>query len=516
MQHTTQTKRLFTLLVLMLCTALCISAQEGYKTSHINVNRGEKWWGAFVGNAPAEPFNEPFEISTDTASRRAAVAPMFISSTGRYIWSEWPVGVAFDGKEFVITSAEEQIKAQKGGRTLRDAYLVCRHRNFPPSQNPVSGELYSQPVFETEQEFGFMQSADAIVDYAQRLHKIGIESGIIVLSEGWSQLDGSLDFDRNFYPDPKAFVEKLHALGFKVMLSVTPYRTASGRGYVEAMRQGTLLREISGAPVFVSGEMGFFAVADVTKAECRQDIERKLQRLSGEYGIDGFRFDCEQLCHTLAGRTALERPFLDAWYSLGCNYALAEYVPGAATLKRYAPGRITTSSEEPYAYINDMLTAGLMGVSSAYADVPKIDIAHADDLTKLRTLQQSLMMPVARVNFAPWRIKSKAYYEEYMRNLRLRCQMGGHLQQVAEEGVKTAEPMARHMEYLFPRSGFADCSTQYMLGDKYLIAPPSGEGKRMVRLPRGVWTDTDGKRYRGPVVINADTSNGKLLCFELN
>jgi alpha-glucosidase len=157
-----------------------------------------------------------------------------------------------------------------------------------------------------------------------------------------------------------------------------------------------------------------------------------------------------------------------------------------------------------------------MGVSSAYADVPKIDLAHADDLTKLRTLQQSLMMPVARVSFAPWRISNKTYFEEYMRNLRLRCQMGSHLQQVAEEGIKTAEPMARHMEYLFPRSGFADCSTQYMLGDKYQIAPPSGDGKRMVRLPRGVWTDTDGKRYRGPVVINADTSNGKLLCFELN
>ena len=157
-----------------------------------------------------------------------------------------------------------------------------------------------------------------------------------------------------------------------------------------------------------------------------------------------------------------------------------------------------------------------MGVSSAYADVPKIDLAQADDLTKLRSLQQSLMMPVARITFAPWRIEDKAYFEEYMRNLALRCQIGAHLRQVAEEGVKTAEPMARHMEYLFPRSGFADCSTQYMLGDKYLIAPAMGESKRMVRLPRGVWTDTNGKRYRGPVVINADTSNGKMLCFTLN
>lgn len=502
--------------VLMLCHALGAQAQQELRTSHINVNRGEKWWGAFVGNAPEEPFAEPFEILPDTAYRKAALAPMFISSTGRYIWSEWPVGVRFDGKEFIITSPEGAVKAQRGGRTLRDAYLVCRHRNFPPQGNPVSGELYSLPVVETELEFGFMQSAETIIDYARQLRQAGIEQGIIVLADGWSSMDGSLDFDRNFYAEPKAFVDKLHELGFKLMLNITPYRTASGRGYVEAMRNGTLLRDRSGAPVFVNGDMGFFAVCDVTQAECRSDIEQKLKRLTEQYGVDGFRFDCEQLSSTLAGRTSLERAFLDAWYTLGADYALAEYIPGTATLERYAPGRVTTSSAEPLSYINDMLTAGLMGVSSAYADAPEIDLAKADDLTKLRTLQQELMMPMARVGFAPWRIKNKEYYAEYMRNLQLRCEMGKHLQQVAQEGCKTAEPMARHMEYLFPRSGFADCSTQYMLGNKYLIAPADNHNKRMVRLPRGVWTDTDGRRYRGPVVIDADTSNGKLLCFELN
>lgn len=515
MQHKTLILRHITLTVTLLFASLVLNAQE-LQTSHINVNRGEKWWGAFVSDAPHEPFAEPFEISADTAYRQASVAPMFISSTGRYIWSSWPVGVRFDGKEFVITSTEGQIKAQKGGRTLRDAYLVCRHRNFPPHLNPVSGELYSLPLIETNLEFGFMQSADAIIQYARRLKDIGITEGIVVLSEGWSPLDGSLDFDRNFYPDPAGFVAQLHSLGFKVMLSITPYRTASGRGYVEAMRKGTLLRDLSGAPVFVQSDMGFFAVCDVTRSECRDDIESKLKRLSEQYGVDGFRFDCEQLSHTLRGRTALERPFLAAWHSLGGSYALAEYIPGGASLERYAPSRVTAHDCDPTTYINNMLTAGLMGVSSAYAATPDIDIAKADDLTKLRTLQQELMMPVARVGFAPWRITNKTYYQEYMRNLSLRLAMGGHLRQVADEGVKTAEPMARHMEYLFPRSGFADCSNQYMLGDKYLIAPATEEAHRMVRLPRGVWTDTEGKRYKGPVVINADTSEGKLLCFELN
>jgi alpha-glucosidase len=265
----------------------------------------------------------------------------------------------------------------------------------------------------------------------------------------------------------------------------------------------------------VHSDEGVFAVCDITRDDCRSHIEASLDHLTKRYGVDGFRFDCEELCRTLAASGASAEVFLDAWCSLGRDYTLADYVPGTAALQRYAPGRIMGNSTDPYGYIGDMVSAGLMGVSSAYSTVD-IDPESATDMERLRALQASLMMPMARIPFAPWRISSKELQAEFVRNVTLRESMGEHLCKVADEGVKTAEPMARHMEYLFPRSGFADCSTQYMLGDKYLIAPPSGDGKRMVRLPRGVWTDTDGKRYRGPVVINADTSNGKLLCFELN
>lgn len=37
--------------------------------------------------------------------------------------------------------------------------------------------------------------------------------------------------------------------------------------------------------------------------------------------------------------------------------------------------------------------------------------------------------------------------------------------------AKTGEPIIRHMEYAFPHQGFVDCRDQFMLGDKYLVAP---------------------------------------------
>ena len=37
--------------------------------------------------------------------------------------------------------------------------------------------------------------------------------------------------------------------------------------------------------------------------------------------------------------------------------------------------------------------------------------------------------------------------------------------------AKTGEPIIRHMEYAFPHQGFVDCKDQFMLGDRYLVAP---------------------------------------------
>ena len=49
------------------------------------------------------------------------------------------------------------------------------------------------------------------------------------------------------------------------------------------------------------------------------------------------------------------------------------------------------------------------------------------------------------------------------------------------------------MEYAFPHEGFLECRDQFMLGDRYLVAPMVTPGtQREVRLPRGCWRDDRG------------------------
>ena len=54
------------------------------------------------------------------------------------------------------------------------------------------------------------------------------------------------------------------------------------------------------------------------------------------------------------------------------------------------------------------------------------------------------------------------------------------------------------MDYAFPNQGFEECRDQYMLGDKYLVAPIMSSGNtRTVKLPKGKWKDDLGKVYKG-------------------
>jgi alpha-glucosidase len=487
---------------------LSVRAEEP-ATSRIDLIRGEKWWGIC-------PTSQPFEIGT-TQSEVSFATPMLLSSKGRYIWSATPLDIRFDGQSFHITSAEGRVQAHKVGRTLRDAYLVCRHKNFPPVQANVATDLYTLPIIETEQELGFMQSEEQLLEYARRMRELGIAKGIIVLADGWSPMDGSLEFNRNIYPNPKATIDRLHEMGFKVMLNISPYCSVSGRGFANALNDKSLLHDEGDLPVVVMmrGGGGFFAVCDIREEAFRKHIEGRLKSLTEEYGVDGFRFGCDELYDTsLCPQGQPDKRFLDVWSSLGDGYSLVDYTVVTPSFKQYTPCQVSASCQEPYANVNDMLTAGLMGQSSAYALPARIDINRADNLTLLRTLQQCLMMPMARIEFAPWRITDERLFDEFKRNLELRKRIGAHLQEVASEGAKTAEPVVRHLEYMFPRHGFADCSDQYMLGDKFMVVPVGSESQRMVRLPRGVWSDAKGKRHIGPVVLTLNTTNGQVLCFE--
>ena len=91
----------------------------------VKLLENEYWWGGSVALSAPMPLskNSP-DYELDMYYGYNQTMPLYISSLGRYIWSEKPLNVKFSGGEFSLSS-EAEIILGKGGDSLRDAYLTA-------------------------------------------------------------------------------------------------------------------------------------------------------------------------------------------------------------------------------------------------------------------------------------------------------------------------------------------------------------------------------------------------------
>lgn len=198
--------------------ALILSAgtAAGQYKSKIDVLKGEKWWGVFVTGEQMMPLEKPFPQTDLSTWVKSQATPFLVSSRGRYIWSREPFKIEFTGSGFLIDSPVEQVEAVTGGKTLREAYLVCCHRNFPPKEgNGVPAEgFFTAPLYDMTGEIPFGATAGQIRDFAESLLASGYPSGTLVVPSGWQQTIGSFTPSWNEYGDFAALARELHERGF--------------------------------------------------------------------------------------------------------------------------------------------------------------------------------------------------------------------------------------------------------------------------------------------------------------
>jgi alpha-glucosidase len=143
-----------------------------------------------------------------------------------------------------------------------------------------------------------------------------------------------------------------------------------------------------------------------------------------------------------------------------------------------------------------------------------IDKDKFDQSLIVRSCQIHSMMPMMQFSVAPWRILSKENLEICRKYALLHEQMGDYILEQARYSAQTGEPIVRAMDYMFPGQGFDECNDQYMLGDKYLVAPVMDAGtSRTVKLPKGRWIDENGKKYKGGKTYTLEVPLSRLPIF---
>lgn len=518
---------------LLLCCFTTLLGKGKY-TTVLSTDPEEKWWGgmiAYGSNMPYESNIRLTDLSEHNYNNQAV--PLMLSSKGRYVWSDRPF--RFDVKEKVLTlySDTEQLQPVKAGNSLREAYRAASAAHFPPSGVLPDSLLFSMPQYNTWIELMYNQNQADILNYAAHVIDNGYPAGVFMIDDNWQKYYGNFDFKPDRFPDPKAMISQLHNDGFKIMLWISPYVSADSPEFRELTKKGYLIRRKgSNEPAIMYWWNGYSACYDLSNPAAVEHLTAQLTHLQQEYGVDGYKFDAGDI-NLFNGElafhdtTATANDMCMKWAELGLAFPFNEY---RACWKMGGQALVQRLGDKDYSWnavkllIPEMTGMGLMGYAygcpdmigggqfTAFKDVRK---GNVDERLIVRSCQIHALMPMMQFSVAPWRILSDENNAICAKYAQLHKQMGPYILQLARESAKSGEPIVRNMEYSFPHQGLADCKDQFMLGDKYLVAPVVDNGdRRTVRLPKGRWMDDRGKVFRGPKTIEIDAPLNRLPYFE--
>lgn len=527
-------KKVYLLTICLLQTIFIFAKETKY---HVEVKPlgNEKWWGGMIGLGSSMPFEKDLHLyDLSKVNLNNQNIPLFVSSAGRYIWSDKPFSFKIDNGVLSIYSDYEQVAPVTAGKTIKEAYHAAAINHFPPTAKLPDSLLFSMPQYNTWIELQYNQNQKDILNYADNVLKHDFPAGVFMIDDNWQKYYGNFDFKPEQFPDPKGMVKELHSKGFKVMLWICPFVGADSPEFRYLQKRGFLIKQKgTNNAAIIPWWNGYSASYDLSNPEAVKYFTQQLRDVQKKYNIDGFKFDAGDISHydndnlSFYNKEATSTDMCEYWLKIGLDFPFNEYRAGWKMGNQPLVQRL---GDKDYSWnalrllIPDMLAMGLMGYAYACPDMIgggqissflDIDQTKLDQELIVRSCQVHAMMPMMQFSVAPWRILDAKHLKICRDFSHLHKELSGYILELARKSSHTSEPIIRHMEYSFPNQGFTNCKDQFMLGDKYLVAPMITKGtSRNVSLPKGVWVDDMGEKFRGPKTITIDVPLERLPYFE--
>ena len=491
---------------------------------------GECFWGGSAIDGRYNPLKATSEFKADFRLEcHNQVMPLFMSNKGRYIWSDNPFGI--EVKDGIIIIDGEDVKMYEAGKTLKDARTEAMNKHFPCDKRELPMKWFESPIFNTWMEFIYNPTQEGVLSYAEKIIEHGFKPGIFIIDEGWQVQYGKWEFDKLKFPDPKSMVDKLHKMGFKLLLWVTPWVRADGYEFVMNTNwripgvnknwDKMFLRDAKGDYAMMHWWNGISAMLDFRNECDREFLELQLKHLMDDYGIDGFKFDGGKVGYGGYHTSALVNGTPNenhnphelnlAWNELGRKYEYHEYKD---TYKGGGKNGIQRLADCSHKWVGgadilipDTIIQGLLGHPFVCPDMvaggawvysadPDLKV---DEEMFIRMAQASVLCPMVQFSWAPWRALSEKSLNIVKKAVELRQKLTPYIMELVEKSFTTCEPIVRNLEYNFPHQGLEDCMDSFMLGEKYLVAPVTIQGAttKTLTLPEGKWKYLDGTVYEG-------------------
>jgi alpha-glucosidase (family GH31 glycosyl hydrolase) len=504
----------------------------GTVAQEINLLPGEEWFGAAVNEGENMPFTNGYHLNLYGDNRGNQTSPLLLSTMGRFVWSEEAFEFAFKNNRLVLSNSKGTIVFDSAGRSLSAAFASASKRFFAPSGKLPDTLLFARPQYNTWIELTYNQNQADILKYAHSIIDNGFPPGVLMIDDNWADYYGKFSFRKDRFPAPLEMTNELHKLGFKVMLWVCPFVSPDTEIFRELMEKKYLLHDgiNNKNPAIINWWNGYSAVFDFTNPDAVTWYHNQLDSMVTKYGIDGFKFDAGDMeyypSNSISTKKATPNEHCELWGTFGLYYPLNEYRAmwkrgGQPLVQRLRDKR--HNWEDLQKLIPDVIVSGLIGYPFSCPDMigggeagSFNDTTILDQELIVRSAQTSALMPMMQFSVAPWRVLDKQNMAAVKKAVDTRMKFTPYIMQLFKSAAKTGEPIVKSLEFSFPHQDFARIKDQFMLGDRYMIAPMTAKGnKRIVKFPKGIWKGDDGTHITGPVAREINVPTDRLPIYEL-
>ena len=508
----------------------------------LNIEKGEYWWGGLSSKGHETPYNATTVVSYDLwgDNQGNQAQPLLLSSKGRFVWSEEPIKYVFDKGKLTVTSRGGKIHFGKKGDNLRDAYNFVSKEFFPSNGKIPDELLFTHPQYNTWIELMYDQNEEDILKYAGDIIKKGYPPGVLMIDDNWQEDYGKWRFSPRRFKDPKGMIDKLHGMGFKVMLWICPFISPDSEVFRHLAKEGMLLLDgkrsqdilwenTQNKVAVIRWWNGASACLDLSNPKTQKWFQEQLDHLVEEYGVDGFKLDAGDAGFytgdIISFKEGVPNDHTTYFAEIGLKYPLNEYraswkMAGLPLVQRLRDK--AHNWEDLQKLIPDQMSQSVMGYTYTCPDLigggeyqSFLQASTIDQELVVRSAQIHALMPMMQFSVAPWRVLSTENQEICLKMAKLHEKMGPMILELAKQASKTGEPIVKPMAFAFPESGFETIKDQFMLGDDILVAPvvEKGARSRTVVIPQGNWKSDEGKLIEGGKTIEINVPLERLPYF---
>lgn len=479
-------------------------------------------FGPFVKNGQSiDMWNEDGGTSSELSYKNV---PFYLSNRGYGIFVNNPGKVSFE----VGTERVEKVGFSVPGERLDFFYIGGADMK---ESIRLYTDLTGKPALPPEWSFGLWLSTSFLTDYdedtvlctIEQMTENGIPISVFHFDCFWMQGYHWCDFlwDKAVFPDPEGMLCKIHEKGIRVCVWINPYIAQASALFDEGMEKGYFIQRSNGDVWQWDKWQAGMAVVDFTNPEAKAWYQSKLEKLL-EMGVDCFKTDFGERIPSedVVYWDGSNPEKMHNYYSYLYNetvFDVIRRVKGEENAVVFARSGTSGGQKFPvhwggdcfarYESMAESLRGGLSLTMSGYGywshDIGGFEDTSTPDVYK-RWVAFGLLSTHSRLHGSgsyrvPW-----LYGEEATAVLRYFVQVKKDLQpyllEMAKENHDTGIPLVRAMVLEFPEDpACAWLDRQYMLGDRYLVAPVFEEsGEVTYYLPAGRWKNYfSGERIEG-------------------